>query len=133
MSSTRIYLAQLVQSDDEEIGLYSALDEHVASIIRPTRRVFGGDGVMWMLAHVKSDDHSTMLMDARLSPLPEFDPSTAVASFGPDDVMAILGALSYHGVPATVLTSATTFRDVIHGIGQHLLGQPWDVVSFLAL
>lgn len=132
MTTTRVYLAQILLSDDEEVGLYSVLEEYRDTNVG-TRRVWGPIDVMWMLANVKSADHSTMLMDTRLTPLPDVAPTALVADFSSNDAMTILSALSYHGVPATVLTSATTFRDVVHGIGQHLLGQPWDVVSFFAL
>ncbi len=130
MITTRVYLAQIIGSGADEDEFRSALDDHTLNYAK-SRRVFGADGVMWMMANVKASNQAPMLEDERMMALPDFAPTTLVVDMAPEDVMAILGALSYYGLPAEVLTTAAIFRDVIHGVGQHLLGKPWNVANFL--
>lgn len=132
MTTARIYLATIIGSGTDEDQFRSVLDEHRTEYAK-ARRVFGGVGVMWMMANVNADNHALMLEDVRMIALPDFAPTTSVAGMGADDMAAIRAALDLHGVPSAVLTTAVTFRDLADNIGRHLLGQSWDVAGFFSI
>lgn len=136
MITSRIYLASVVQSEDEEIGLYSVLDEHRDFILAPSRRVWGAletPDDMWMLANISAADHTPFLNDDRIDVLPDYHPDTLIANLPGDDVASLLAIITSHNMPATVLTDATTWYGVIDRIGRHLLRQPWNVPYFFAI
>lgn len=79
------------------------------------------DDLPWSLALVEAPDHTALVADPFLYALPDVPLDVRVDAIDPARVSGLTAALMARGAPSSIVTGATSFRDVVRGIGQYLV------------
>ena len=72
----------------------------------------------WAIVRVTEEDHTPMLSDPRILPLPDYGFSTMVADIPAAELASMVGGLVQRGLDGSALQSLQTYGEVVRAIGR---------------
>ena len=118
--SRRYYLSPIIGNGQTLQTAFRAKIADMGVAQAPIIPTVGGRPTFaWTLVLVNTIDHSPLLADAALTPLPDISLDTLLTTLSVPIRNVLSAKLASLGVDGTI-TASTTLREIIRRIGQHL-------------
>lgn len=117
--SKRFYMADIIGDGTDEDQFRPAVDAHAVNWAGsfPVNLENGHPLKSWTLVTVEAINHSPLLVDVRLDPLPDFPLDGKVSSINIVARNAMLAAMVRRGVDTSFVSGTDGYREVIRAIG----------------
>ncbi len=124
--SKRFYIATILGDGNADLDQseWTPTTGELRPAVRDHNVPFGSVSALdvpWALVLVEAADHSALLADPYCYALPDVPMDVTVDAIDPNKVDALQSKLMTLGVATSVITGATSFRDIVRGIGQFLV------------
>lgn len=136
---TRYFIAQILGNGDADVepsvttgGYRAAVSDHPdtnVNVVLPNDPVTGRPRFTWALAMVTTASMAALLRDPQLIALPDVGVDTPLDEIDPAELAVVTDALLARGAPASIVDTATTFGELVRGIGRHL-DQTFSAAAF---